>query len=255
MAGFVECLDLKKQYGAVKAVDGISIFVDRGERLVIMGRSGSGKSSFLQTFALLQKPDSGKILMEGQEVFPSSTPNRSERRDQEQAFRSKFGFVFQNFSLWPHRSVLGNVCEGLRVVKGFSKHEAERHAVATLRRVHVEHLRDADPAHLSGGEAQRVAIARALAMDPEVLCLDEITSALDPEQIASVLALVRELAEREKKTMLIVTHHLEFARKVADRVVFIDHGRIHEEGPPSEMFIRPRTDEFGFFLNNVLAGK
>jgi len=249
----LECRGLKKWYGTVKAVDGVSLTATRGQVVAIMGKSGSGKSSLLRNLALLEEPDGGQIFLNGQEVFPDSTPSWQEQRRRRQSVRACFGFVFQRFTLWPHRTVLGNVTEGLRVVKRLPKQDAQHLALAVLHKVKVEHLCHAWPERLSGGETQRVAIARALAMAPDLLCLDEITSALDPVQTAGVLALLRELSQVEHKTMILVTHHLEFAREVADHLIFIDQGRILEEGKPSQILAHPQTEEFRTFKNAVLA--
>jgi ABC-type polar amino acid transport system ATPase subunit len=251
MPALYECRQLTKRYGTRKAVDAVSLIADRGQVLVIMGKSGSGKSTLLRNAALLEEPDDGTILLNGQQVFPDPAPRANARWRRRRVIGSRIGFVFQRFTLWPHRTVLGNVTEGLRVVKGLGEEDARRVAIAALESVQVHHLADAWPERLSGGESQRVAIARALAMAPELLCLDEITSALDPVQVAGVLTVLRRLSKEDKRTMIVVTHHIAFAREVADHIVFIENGRVTEEGPPAQVLQHPRSAELCQFLDAV----
>ena len=234
--------DLHKIYaGGVHAVRGVSFDVHEGESVAIIGSSGSGKSTVLRCINRLIEPTEGAILLRGEQInTPSADVNE---------VRSRIGMVFQSFELFAHLKVLDNVTLGLRHVRGMSKEEANEVALEVLGRVDMLERVDAYPGNLSGGQKQRVAIARALAMKPEVILFDEPTSALDPELIGSVLQTIRGLAD-EGMTMVIVTHEINFARDVADRIVYMDNGQVAEEGP-SSIVNEPKSDRLKKFLSSI----
>jgi len=234
--------DLHKIYaGGVHAVRGVSFDVHEGESVAIIGSSGSGKSTVLRCINRLIEPTEGAILLRDEQInTPSADVNE---------VRSRIGMVFQSFELFSHLKVLDNVTLGLRHVRGMSKEEANEVALEVLGRVDMLERVDAYPGNLSGGQKQRVAIARALAMKPEVILFDEPTSALDPELIGSVLQTIRGLAD-EGMTMVIVTHEINFARDVADRIVYMDHGQVAEEGP-SSIVNEPKSDRLKKFLSSI----
>ena len=234
--------DLHKIYaGGVHAVRGVSFDVHEGESVAIIGSSGSGKSTVLRCINRLIEPTDGAILLRDEQInTPSADVNE---------VRSRIGMVFQSFELFSHLKVLDNVTLGLRHVRGMSKEEANEVALEVLGRVDILERVDAYPGNLSGGQKQRVAIARALAMKPEVILFDEPTSALDPELIGSVLQTIRGLAD-EGMTMVIVTHEINFARDVADRIVYMDHGQVAEEGP-SSIVNEPKSDRLKKFLSSI----
>lgn len=219
----------------------------------IIGPSGSGKTTFLRCLNGLELPTSGRIEIEG-EVAPWSDGRKIAGRKQEQAaarVRQEFGFVFQRFNLWPHKTALENVIEGPILVRGMAKEQAHELGLGLLARVGLESKVDAYPRRLSGGQQQRVAIARALAMEPKILLFDEATSALDPEMVGEVLQVMKDLA-LQGMTMVCVTHEMGFAREVASKVIMMDHGRIVEEGTPSEIFDSPQHNRTAQFLSKVL---
>ena len=234
--------DLHKIYaGGVHAVRGVSFDVHEGESVAIIGSSGSGKSTVLRCINRLIEPTEGAILLRDEQInTPSADVNE---------VRSRIGMVFQSFELFSHLKVLDNVTLGLRHVRGMSKEEANEVALEVLGRVDMLERVDAYPGNLSGGQKQRVAIARALAMKPEVILFDEPTSALDPELIGSVLQTIRGLAD-EGMTMVIVTHEINFARDVADRIVYMDHGQVAEEGP-SSIVNEPKSNRLKKFLSSI----
>jgi len=234
--------DLHKIYpGGVHAVKGVSFDVHEGESVAIIGSSGSGKSTVLRCINRLIEPTEGAIELRGEQInTPSANVNE---------VRSRIGMVFQSFELFSHLKVLDNVTLGLRHVRGMSKSEAEEVALDVLERVDMLERIQAYPGNLSGGQKQRVAIARALAMKPEVILFDEPTSALDPELIGSVLQTIRGLSD-EGMTMVIVTHEINFARDVADRIVYLDHGKVAEEGP-SSIINQPKTERLQRFLSSM----
>jgi polar amino acid transport system ATP-binding protein len=242
---------LHKRYGAHEVLRGIDLDVMPGDRIAILGASGSGKSTFLRCLNFMEPPSAGTVELGGQPIgCPAPGRNDPARRVYDEAeltrVRQRVGMVFQQFNLFPHMTALGNVMEGLRTVRGQRAAEARARAEAELARVGLADKGQAYPARLSGGQKQRVAIARALAMDPEVLLFDEPTSALDPELVGEVLRVIRSLAE-EGRTMLLVTHELGFAYHVASRVLFIAEGVIHEQGPPDRILrhpTQPRTQAF-----------
>ena len=234
--------DLHKIYpGGMHAVKGVSFDVHEGESVAIIGSSGSGKSTVLRCINRLIEPTEGAIELRGEQInTPSANVNE---------VRSRIGMVFQSFELFSHLKVLDNVTLGLRHVRGMSKSEAEEVALDVLKRVDMLERIEAYPGNLSGGQKQRVAIARALAMKPEVILFDEPTSALDPELIGSVLQTIRGLSD-EGMTMVIVTHEINFARDVADRIVYLDQGKVAEEGP-SSIINQPKTERLQRFLSSM----
>ena len=237
----VELRDIHVSFGTLEVLRGVSLSVEQGTTACIIGPSGSGKSTLLRVANRLQEPDSGEVLLAGANVT----------RTDPDALRQRVGMVFQHFNLFPHRTVLDNIVLPLRNVRRVSKEEAADVAEARLAEVGLADKAPYRPAALSGGQQQRVAIARALAMDPEVMLFDEATSALDPELVKGVLDLMAGLAGRGL-TLLVVTHEMGFARKVADKVAFMDHGRIVEEGSPEAIFDDPRSPRLKQFLSQVL---
>ena len=241
----IEVKDLKKYYngGEVKALDGISVDICKGDVIAVIGPSGGGKSTFLRSLNLLEKPTSGSILFDGVDI--------TGKKVDLPLHRQKMGMVFQHFNLFPHKTILQNLTMAPIRIKKMSKAEAEEKAMALLQRVGLADRADAYPAQLSGGQKQRVAIVRALAMEPEVMLFDEPTSALDPEMVGEVLEVMRELAVGGM-TMVVVTHEMGFAREVGSRVLFIDHGKLCEEGTPEEIFDHPKSPRLQSFLEKVL---
>jgi glutamate transport system ATP-binding protein len=235
---------VNKHFGELHVLQDIDLSVQAGEVVVVVGPSGSGKSTLCRTINRLETIDSGSIRLEGQ-------PLPAEGRDLAR-LRSDIGMVFQQFNLFAHMSVLDNVMLGPIRVRGQSRQEAERRARELLARVGVENQAPKMPAQLSGGQQQRVAIARALAMSPKLMLFDEPTSALDPEMISEVLDVMRDLAGGGM-TMIVITHEMGFARSAANRVVFMDGGRILEEAPPAEFFASPKTERAKDFLSKILS--
>ncbi|MCW4148999.1 amino acid ABC transporter ATP-binding protein [Halomonas sp. 18H] len=238
------CVDnVHKAFGDLEVLKGINLSVAQGEVVAIIGRSGSGKSTLLRCLNQLEKHDSGKITIADKQLDAASMSPRE--------LSENVGMVFQSFNLFPHKTVGENVCLAPIVVRGEGKGEVEKIAHEVLEKVGLSDKYDAYPAQLSGGQQQRVAIARALAMRPKVMLCDEVTSALDPELVGEVLRVLETLAA-EGMTLILVTHEMGFARDVADRVVFMHQGRIHEEGVPSELFANPQTAELRQFISAVL---
>ncbi|MDU9394636.1 L-cystine ABC transporter ATP-binding protein TcyN [Pseudomonas japonica] len=242
---------LNKQFNGQTVLKDIDLAVEPGEVIAIIGPSGSGKTTFLRCLNLLETPDSGLIQV-GDVEIDASRPLKQQsgliRR-----LRQQVGFVFQNFNLFPHRTALENVIEGPLIVKKTPLEQAATLGRALLAKVGLAGKEDAYPRRLSGGQQQRVAIARALAMEPEVILFDEPTSALDPELVGEVLATIRGLAE-EKRTMIIVTHEMNFARDVANRVIFFDKGVIVEQGEAKALFANPQHERTRQFLGKILGG-
>jgi polar amino acid transport system ATP-binding protein len=234
--------NVSKWYGDYQALNNITATIARGEVVVICGPSGSGKSTLIRTINRLESIDAGRITLEGQDIH---TPGLDLNR-----FRARIGFVFQQFNLFPHLDVLQNCILAPRQVHGMTEREASGAAMAMLDRVGLAHKAKAFPGALSGGQQQRVAIARALVMTPQVLLLDEPTSALDPEMVGEVLLVMRDLA-RDGITMGCVTHEMGFAREVADRVLFLDQGRILESAAPADFFQRPQHARTRQFLSDI----
>ncbi len=235
--------NLKKNFGEIKVLKGITTEIKKGEVVVIIGASGSGKSTFLRTLNLLEEPTDGQIFFEGVDITDPKTDINLHRR--------KMGMVFQQFNLFPHMTILKNMTIAPVKLLKMSQQEAERNAMELLSKVGLSDRADAYPSQLSGGQKQRVAIVRALAMNPQVMLFDEPTSALDPEMVGEVLSVIKDLAE-SGMTMAVVTHEMGFAREVADRVIFIDDGVITEEGTPEEIFTSPKSPRLCDFLSKVL---
>jgi ABC-type polar amino acid transport system ATPase subunit len=233
----IELVDVRKRYGDVHALRGVSASVAKGEVVVLVGASGSGKSTLLRCINVLETLDAGKIIVDGKPV--------------DAKMRAEIGMVFQSFNLFPHMPAIANVMTGPVHVRGTPKHHARDRAQQLLERVGLADKVDAYPQQLSGGQQQRVAIARALAMDPKVMLFDEPTSALDPETTNEVLDVMRGLADGGM-TMMIATHEMRFAQEVADRVLFMDAGSILEQGPADRFFTEPETDRAKAFLRKLL---
>ena len=239
----VENLEKHFNDGALKALNGVSTDIGRGEVVVVIGPSGSGKSTFLRCLNLLETPTAGTIRFEGTDITdPTIDINR---------YRQKMGMVFQQFNLFPHMTVLKNMMLAPMKLKGMSMQDARSKAMDLLARVNLADRADAWPSQLSGGQKQRVAIVRALCMEPDVMLFDEPTSALDPEMVGEVLDVMKRLA-MQGMTMVVVTHEMGFAREVANRVVFMDEGRLLEQGTPEQIFTQPQNDRLKAFLAKVL---
>ena len=241
--------DIHKNYGSLEVLKGVSLTAHDGDVISILGSSGSGKSTLLRCINLLEKPSSGEIFIgqEKLELIEKKGELVAKNPKQLEKLRSKIGFVFQNFNLWPHKTILQNIIEGPTQVLGINKDEAIADAQRLLDKVGLLSKKDAYPDNLSGGQKQLVAIARTLAMKPQVLLFDEPTSALDPELVNEVLAVMKELAD-EGRTMLIVTHEMRFAREVSSQVVFLHQGRVEEMGPPDEIFDNPKSARVKEFM-------
>jgi ABC-type polar amino acid transport system ATPase subunit len=246
----IEIENLTKHFGAVRALDGVSVSVAAGEVVCLIGPSGSGKSTLLRCINYLEEPTSGVVRVGGRRMGWEGE-RRASAFELARA-RAEIGMVFQHFNLWPHMVTLENVIEGLVTVKRIPVTEAAAKGRALLAKVGLADKLEVYPEHLSGGQRQRVAIARALAMEPRVMLFDEPTSSLDPELVGEVLRVMEQVA-REGMTMLVATHEMGFARKVADRVMFLDQGRIIETGTPAEIFSRPRHERLRRFLDTVLV--
>jgi cystine transport system ATP-binding protein len=242
--------NLVKSYNSNRVLHGIDHMQERGEAVVLIGPSGCGKSTFLRCLNQLEIPDSGRITIGDVTIEGGHPPRTGEERERQRQLRMRAGMVFQSFNLFPHLTVLQNVTEGPTVVKGVPQAEAERCARELLAKVGLEGKAGAYPAQLSGGQQQRVAIARALAMEPHVMLFDEPTSALDPELRDEVLRVMRQLAD-EGMTMIVVTHEMQFARDMADRIVFFEAGRVVECGPPEQIFSNPQQERTRDFLRRV----
>lgn len=240
-AGSLELVGITKSFGRLQVLHGIDLTVERGETVCIIGPSGSGKSTALRCINRLEEPTSGQVFLDGEDMLKAN-PDELRRR---------VGMVFQHFNLFPHKTVLENIVLPLRQVNKMSQAEAEDVALARLTEVGLANRASYRPANLSGGQQQRVAIARALAMGPEVMLFDEATSALDPELVKGVLGLMSTLA-RNGMTMVVVTHEMGFARQAADKVVFMDRGRVVEAGTPDAIFDDPKSERLREFLSQVL---
>ena len=251
MSDVLSIRGLKKRFGTHTVLDGIDLDVARGEVLVVIGASGSGKTTLLRCVNALVPYDEGSVTLEGTEVFYTAPNSGIRRGDRALAkIRADIGMVFQLFNLFPHLSALDNVALGLKVTRGVARKEAEERAAHWLSRVGLAERMHHLPAQLSGGQQQRVGIARAVAMEPKLLLLDEITSALDPELVGEVLDVVRGLAT-DGMTMLMVTHEMQFARDAGHRVVFMDAGRIAEQGEPRSVLGNPQSERLKKFLRRI----
>ena len=243
MSTMIEVVDLRKSFGNLEVLAGVTFTVRTGELMTIIGPSGSGKSTVLRCLTRLEEADSGTIIVDGYDVNnPATNMN---------LVRTEAGMVFQQFNLFPHMTALGNVTLGPRKVRGMSRHAAEDLGMQLLGKVGLADKAFSYPEQLSGWQKQRVAIARALALQPKVILFDEPTSALDPELVGEVLSVMRQLAE-EGMTMVVVSHEMAFAREVADKVAFMNQGLIVEEGPPDELFGNPKDPRLRDFLRRVL---
>jgi octopine/nopaline transport system ATP-binding protein len=251
----IQVRDLRKSFGLSEVLRGITLDVSAGSVLSIIGASGSGKSTFLRCLNYLERPTSGDIVIDGEAIGPSSAGGKriSGASPKDIArMRMKLGMVFQQFNLWPHMTVLGNVTEALVQVKRMPRKEATELGRRFLAKVNLLDKRDEYPAKLSGGQQQRVAIARALAMQPKVMLFDEATSSLDPELTGEVLEVMRDLA-REGMTMLVVTHEMGFARDASDRVIFLHEGKIEEDGTAAQVFGAPSSERCQRFISSALG--
>lgn len=235
--------NLHKSFGKNDVLKGINEHINKGEVVVVIGPSGSGKSTFLRCLNLLEVPTEGKIIFEGNDI--------TDKKNDINKLRQKMGMVFQQFNLFPHKTVLENITISPIKVKGINKEEANKKAMELLKMVGLVDKAEAYPSSLSGGQKQRIAIARALAMEPDVMLFDEPTSALDPEMVGEVLGVMKSLA-KDGMTMVVVTHEMGFAKEVGDRILFMDKGRIIEEGTPEEIFQNPKNSRTKDFLSKVL---
>ncbi len=238
----IDIRSLNKWYDKYHALKDIDLTVAHGERIVVCGPSGSGKSTLIRCVNSLETHDSGQITVDGTVMHDASSI---------EAIRSEVGMVFQQFNLFPHLTILQNLTLGPMKARGLSRADAEARAMKYLERVQIPEQADKKPGALSGGQQQRVAIARSLCMEPKIMLFDEPTSALDPEMISEVLDVIVDLAD-SGMTMIVVTHEMGFARRAADRMVFMDHGAIVETGTPEEFFENPKTDRCRTFLNQIL---
>ena len=255
----IEVEDLHKSFGKLHVLRGIETTILKGEVVVVIGPSGGGKSTFLRCLNLLETPTSGRIWFGGEEIVSGGSLQRDgsdlglSHRARERnlnRYRSDMGMVFQRFNLFPHMTVLDNVTMAPRLIRGVTREAAEKKAMELLERVGLPDKAKAYPEQLSGGQMQRIAIARALAMEPRVMLFDEPTSALDPEMVGEVLAVMKELAANHM-TMVVVTHEMNFAREVADRILFLEGGNILEQGTPDELFGAPKNARTRDFLGKV----
>ncbi|WP_110598274.1 amino acid ABC transporter ATP-binding protein [Salinicola lusitanus] len=243
----IELKGIRKQFGSHIVFDDVDLQLERGEIIVIVGPSGTGKSTLLRCINFLETPDAGQLT-----VGDLSLDATTATRDQILALRRRTAFVFQNYALFANKTALQNIAEGMIVVDGIAKREAYARAREILGRIGLADKADAYPAALSGGQQQRVGIGRAMAANAEVILFDEPTSSLDPQWVEEVLGLMKQLAA-EHQTMIVVTHEMQFAREVADRVVFMDQGGIIEQAPPSELFSHPKDERTQQFLRKILA--
>ncbi|MDX8449895.1 amino acid ABC transporter ATP-binding protein [Mesorhizobium captivum] len=254
MASVLEVHELSKSFDAVRILNDVTFQMAQGEVVSLVGASGSGKSTLLRCINFLETPTSGRIVVTGDAI--SITSNRRGKSEitngaKIRHFRQRTGMVFQNFNLWPHRTVIGNVTEALVYVLRKGRREAEDMALSALSKVGMAEFRDRYPSQLSGGQQQRVAIARVLAMRPKIMLFDEPTSALDPELVGEVLKVIRTLAE-EGATILLVTHEMRFARDVSNRMIFLRKGILEQDDAPEELFRNPASEAVKRFLSSVM---
>ena len=251
----IQVKNLKKHYnkGAIRALDDVSVDVCKGEVIVVIGPSGSGKSTLLRSLNVLETPTDGQIIFHGIDITKKSFVNSQGKKERTNInlHRQKMGMVFQHFNLFPHKTILDNMILAPIQVLGMDKTAAKEKALQLLNRVGLEDRAGAYPIQLSGGQKQRIAIVRALMMEPEVMLFDEPTSALDPEMVGEVLSVMQELAQ-EGMTMVVVTHEMGFAREVGDRILFMDEGKLVEQGAPEDIFDNPQHPRLKEFLSKVL---
>ena len=243
--------NLHKSFGSLEVIKGVSLSAEKGDVISILGRSGSGKSTFLRCINFLETPTSGTISLSGETIIVDKNRNGDSTptdKTQIRRLRTHMAMVFQQFNLWSHMTVLNNVAIALKTSLKLPKNEANQRATKYLSQVNMTDRLHYYPGQLSGGQMQRVAIARALAMEPDILLFDEPTSALDPELVEEVLNVIKNLAE-QGRTMLVVTHEMAFARDVSNRVIFFDEGIIVEDGPPQEVFSNPKSEQFKQFIS------
>ncbi|WP_342641023.1 ectoine/hydroxyectoine ABC transporter ATP-binding protein EhuA [Rhodoligotrophos ferricapiens] len=255
MAPIIEVQQISKSFGSFTCLRDLSFTVNAGEKIALIGPSGSGKTTILRILMTLETIDSGFIKVDGDYLFHmqrNGAPVPADERHLHK-MRTKLGMVFQLFNLFPHKSVRDNITLAPVLTQGVKRAEAEKEAMRLLEMVGMADKADAMPAQLSGGQKQRVAIARALALRPKIMLFDEVTSALDPELVEEVLNVMRKLAAETDMTMLLVTHEMGFAHDFADRVLFFDRGSIIEEGPPDDIFTRPRNERTQAFLKKIIA--
>ncbi|HIV74485.1 MAG TPA: amino acid ABC transporter ATP-binding protein [Candidatus Pseudogracilibacillus intestinigallinarum] len=238
--------NIHKQFGDNHVLKGVDISVGKGDVVVILGPSGSGKTTFLRSINFLERADAGEIIFQNKTI-ETKTATKKEIH----ALRQKIAFVFQNYNLFQHKTALENVTEGLIIARKMKKDEAEKIGVQALEKVGLHDKLNAYPVQLSGGQQQRVGIARAIALNPDVILFDEPTSALDPELVGEVLEVMKEIAH-DGITMVVVTHEMDFARQVADKVIFMADGVVVEEGTPKEIFVHPKEERTRQFLKRVL---
>ncbi len=253
VAAAIVANDIYKRFGALEVLKGISLTARQGDVIAVIGGSGSGKSTFLRCINMLELPTSGSITVHGETIAMKPDGKGGQvpsNRKQVQRVRTQLGMVFQSFNLWQHMTIMQNVIEVPVHVLGKSKAEALEIGESLLKRVGLFEKRDVYPAFLSGGQQQRAAIARALAIQPLVMLFDEPTSALDPELVGEVLNVIRDLA-KEQRTMILVTHEMKFAREVANHIVFLHGGVIEEQGPPDELFTRPKSERLKKFISSI----
>lgn len=257
MQPMVRYRDIRKSFGNTEILRGINLDIAAGEKVALIGPSGSGKTTLGRLLMTLEQPTSGTIEVNGELLWHQQVDGRLVPADMKhiRRIRGQIGMVFQQFNLFPHMTVVQNVMEAPVQVLGVNPQAARERAIALLEKVGLQHRLDSYPAQLSGGQQQRVAIARALAMNPRVLVLDEVTSALDPEMVGEVLSVIREIAVEGEMTMLIITHEMDFAREVADRVVFIDDGQIVEQGPPEDVLTKSENVRLQAFLSRFRGGR
>ncbi len=239
----IQVRNLGKSFGSLEVLKDITVDINKGDVVCVIGPSGSGKSTFLRCLNRLEEPTSGNIFFEGVDIVDPRTDINKHRQ--------KMGMVFQQFNLFPHMTIMKNMTLAPMKLQGISQADAEKEAVKLLERVGLADRAEAYPSQLSGGQKQRIAIVRALMMKPDVMLFDEPTSALDPEMVGEVLNVMRELAQ-DKMTMVVVTHEMGFAREVANRVMFMDEGKFVEEGSPEELFGSPKNERLKSFLGKVL---
>ncbi|RKM56986.1 amino acid ABC transporter ATP-binding protein [Butyrivibrio sp. X503] len=251
----IQVTDLEKHYnfGAIKALDKVTVDIDKGDVMVVIGPSGSGKSTFLRSLNLLEEPTGGAIIFDGVDITKKKYKDENGKwvKINMDLHRQKMGMVFQHFNLFPHKTIMENMIIAPVKVKKVPEEEAKKKALELLKRVGLEDRADAYPIQLSGGQKQRIAIVRALMMEPEVMLFDEPTSALDPEMVGEVLDVMKQLAD-EGMTMVVVTHEMGFAREVGNRVLFMADGKLLEQGTPEDIFEKPQHPRLQEFLSKVL---
>lgn len=254
MSSLVKCRGLSKRFGSLVVLDGLDFDLENGGKVAVIGRSGSGKSTLLRVLMTLEDVDSGLVEIDGEALWLPKDDGTAVRSDASvvRRIRSKVGMVFQQFNLFPHKSALDNVALAPQLSAGLSRKAAQERARELLAQVGLSDKLGSYPVELSGGQQQRVAIARALALRPKIMLFDEVTSALDPELVGEVLAVIRKLAHEHALAMIIVTHQMGFAREIADHVCFFEDGQILEQGPPEVILGQPRNERTRAFLRAVL---